>query len=88
MLEARVVSHATSLVGQVMHINGGDCRLTMHVLKGRGERDPLPDITMILVFRCGKRNSIIMKYVYNEYANVIERYAVYADISGLLVIVV
>ena len=51
-----------------MYINEGNSRLTMPVLKGRGERAPLPEITMIFVFRCGKRNSTIMKHVNNESA--------------------
>ena len=88
VLEARFVSHATPLLCQRMHINEGNSRLTMPVLKGRGERAPLPEITMVFVFRCSKRNSTIMKHVNNESANFIDRYAVYIDISGLWVIVV
>ena len=47
----------------MMPFEGGNCHLTMPVLKGRGTHDPLSEIPMVWVFDHGKNRSTMMKHV-------------------------
>ena len=60
------------LLRHVMPLNGGTCRLTMLVGKGRCAHDVLPHTFNIGVFRSVKNNSATIKHIYNEYGNIIK----------------
>ena len=60
----------------------GNCRLTMPVVKGTSARDPLLRNFNIGVLNCVKSNSTAIKYIYNQYVDLIESYAVDFGING------
>ena len=62
-------------------INDGNRRLTAPV-KGREACDPLPEMTKIWMFKCGKNNSMTTMHVYKESSNFIMNYTVHFYFNG------
>ena len=60
------------LLHHVVPLSDGNCRLTMPVGKGRCARDALPHTFDMGVFRTVKKNSTTIKYISNQWANIIE----------------
>ena len=54
----------------------------MSGVKGRGARDPLPEIIKIWVLKGGTSNSATMNHVFNDSMNAIEWCASHFDING------
>ena len=54
----------------------------MSVVKGRGARDPLSEITKIGVLKFDDSNTTTIKHVYNIFAHSVEISAVHFDING------
>ena len=69
------------LLRHVAPLNDRNYLLTVPVVKGRRDRDPLLEITKIWVFKCGKSSSTKAKPIHNESGKFIESYAVHFDIN-------
>ena len=65
-------SEELPLLRHVMHLNGGNCRLTIPVVKRRYARDALPHAFHIGVVKFVNTIFTAIKHVYKEFANVIE----------------
>ena len=60
------------LFRHVVPFNDGNCRFTIHVVRGRCARDALPHAFHIGVFKFAKTISTTIKHIYTESANIIE----------------
>ena len=67
----------------IQHIKA-NCRLTVPVVKKPGDRNRLPEITHIGMFKCGRLDPAIGKHIYNESANYIKNHAVDFNTNGLV----
>ena len=83
MCSMREPFHALlSLLGHMVPLNDGNCRLTIPVVKGRCVRDGLPHVFHIGVFEFVQTISTAIKHIYTEYANIIQDFNVAFDTNN------
>ena len=53
------------IIHNVVPLNNGNCRLTIHMVKGRFAREALPHAFNIGLFKYSNRNPTTIKHIYN-----------------------